>query len=403
MSRRQFVLRVALHTPFVLQKNTGITRYIFGLLHALSRVDNETEYACFWPPQAPWPDGLGPNFSPVYLTIGTGGGADNPMKRILRENRWMAKVYQRRPFDVLHSPFGYLPLRSPAPAVLTVPDLRVLRYPKTFSRVRGAFLRWAVPRSVRQASLTLAMSEATRQEILNLIPGASAERVRVAYPGLDARWFTPVGDARIAAVRDRLNLPARFALAVSTREPHKNLPRLLEAFARVRRETPALSDLALVLVGATFSTGTSDDIGRVVQHLGIADAVHAPGVVPDEDLPAVYAAASVLCFPSLYEGFGYPPLEAMAVGTPVVTSNVSCMPEVSGEAAELADPLSKESIAEGIRRVLMDDGRRSELITLGHALAARYNWDRHALQLIAAYRDVAAASSSGRPDSAASS
>lgn len=382
-------MRVALHTPFVLQRNTGITRYIFGLLHALARVDRETEYVCFWPPQAPWPAEFPPNFAPEFLTIGTGGGAGNPLGRILRERRWMAQVHRRRPFDVLHSPFGYLPLRSPAPTVLTLPDLRVLRYPQTFSRLRGAFLRWAMPRSVRMATLTLAMSEATRQDVLKLIPGASPERVRVAYPGVDARWFAPVDTERVAEVRTRLGLPEqRFVLAVSTREPHKNLPRLLEAIARVRA-APDLAETRLALVGATFATGASDDLRRIIERLRLTDAVLPLGIVSDDDLTAVYAAASVLCFPSLYEGFGYPPLEAMAVGTPVVTSNVSCLPEIVGDAAEMTDPLSADSLATGLRRVLTDEARRKELIAAGRLRVARYDWDDHARQVIAAYREAA--------------
>jgi glycosyltransferase involved in cell wall biosynthesis len=379
-------VRVALHTPFVLQKNTGITRYIFGLLRALASVDRKTEYVCFWPPQAPWPDDLGPNFTPEPLTIAGG----NPVGRVLREQRWIAAAYRRRPFDVLHSPFGYLPLRTPASAVVTLPDLRALRLPRSFSPLRGRFLRWIIPRSLRRARLVLAMSEATRREALALVSGLGAERVRVAYPGVDARWFEPVSADRVAVIRARLGLPPRFALAVSTREPHKNLPRLLEAVATAR-QNGALADLQLVLAGATFATGTSDDLATRIARLGLETAVRPLGIVPDDDLPAVYAAAAVLCFPSLYEGFGYPPLEAMAVGTPVVAARASCLPEVVGPAAELVDPLSPDDIARGLVRTLTDEARRAELVRAGRERAARYRWDDHARQVIAAYGDAAAA------------
>jgi glycosyltransferase involved in cell wall biosynthesis len=380
-------MRVALYTPFVVQKNTGIARHILGLLGGLAAVDQETEYQCFWPSQVPWPEDLPDNFFPVLL----GTAAGSPIRRVLSEQRWIQNAYLQRPFDVLHSPFGYLPARPPTPSVVTLHDLRMLRSPDSFSSLRGHFLRWTLPRSLRRADAVIAISEETRREMLALVPGVRAERVRVAYPGLDRRWFAPVGDAAIRDVRERLGLVGRFILAVSTREPHKNLPRLLEAVARARA-VPGFGDLRFVLVGATFATGTSDDVASIIARLNLSDATQALGIVSDDDLSKVYAAASVLCFPSLYEGFGYPPLEAMAAGTPVVTSNVSCLPEVVGEAAELVDPFDIDSIAAGLRRVLTSEVRRSELIALGRERAARYSWESHARQVVRAYCEVASIS-----------
>jgi glycosyltransferase involved in cell wall biosynthesis len=183
----------------------------------------------------------------------------------------------------------------------------------------------------------------------------------------------------------------RFVLAVSTREPHKNLPRLLQATARLRIDD-GFADTHLVLVGATFATGRSDDLSRALADLDLARVTRALGIVNDDDLPAVYAAADVLCFPSLYEGFGYPPLEALAVGTPVVTSRASCLPEVVGEtAAELADPRDPDDIARALRRVLTDPDRQAEIISAGRERAARYRWDKHAAHALRAYRDAVAA------------
>jgi glycosyltransferase involved in cell wall biosynthesis len=385
-------MRVALYTPFVVQQNTGIARYTLGLLRALAAANGahgNNEYICFWPPQAPWPADLPLNFfaEPIRAT------QSHPIRRILSEHQQIQAAYRRRPFDVLHAPFGYLPLRSPTPTVLTVPDVRVLRYPQTFSRLRGGFLRWAIPRSVRAATRTLAMSEATRGELLDTIAGADARRVRVSYPGLDRRWFTPPPAAALADTRARIGREngdeGRFVLAVSTWEPHKNLPRLLQAVARLRSED-GMDDLRLALAGATFASGKSDALGDEIQRLGLARATQVLGIVPDALLPAVYASADVFCFPSLYEGFGYPPLEAMAVGTPVVTSQASCLPEVAGKAAELVDPLSAEKIAAGLRRVLTDDARRRALVEAGRERAAQFRWERHAGEVIAAYQEAVA-------------
>lgn len=377
-------MRVALYTPFVVQQNTGIARHIFGLLRGLAAVDRDTRYLCFWPAQVPWPN-LPANFVPQPITV----NVQNPVARLLRERGWIARAYRQHRFDVIHSPFGYLPPHPPAPSVVTLHDLRVFRFPATFSPLRGCFLRWAVPRSLRRARVVVAISEQTRQEIFRLVPGVSPDRIRVCYPGLDPSWFEPASVSTVAAARERFGLPDRFVLAVGTREPHKNLPRLLEAVARLRQQSDG-ADLRLVLAGATFASGKSDPLNKVIARLGLHAAVQTLGRVSDTDLPAVYQAAAVLCFPSLYEGFGYPPLEAMAAGTPVVTSRASCLPEVVGDAAELVDPLSIDDIAAGIRTVLAwNHTHKARRVEAGRQQAARYRWEDHALLVRAAYNDAA--------------
>lgn len=380
-------MRVALYTPFVVQQNTGVARYILGLLRALGGVDQTTEYVCFWPPQAPWPAELPPNFLPEPLHI---AGA-NPLARVLREQRWIAGAHRRHPFDVLHSPFGYLPVRPPAPAVLTIHDLRALRWPRSFSRLRGRFLRWAMPRSIRIAARTLASSEATRNDILHWVRGADPARVQTNYLGVDERWFAPVAEEDRQRARARLNGNGPTVLAVSTWEPHKNVPRLVQAVALLRQSGQSGAAVRLALAGATFASGVSDPVRAEIERLGLTNAAVPLGIVPDDELPALYAQADMFCFPSLYEGFGYPPLEAMAAGTPVVTSQASCLPEIVGDAAELVDPLDPAAIAAGLSRALALQGdARTARIAAGRARAARYRWDDHARRVIAAYRDAAA-------------
>jgi glycosyltransferase involved in cell wall biosynthesis len=371
---------VALHTPFVVQKHTGIARHIFGLLRGLAQTDPETRYLCFWPVGEPFPDWLPENFVREPYPYGD----RSPVARVLLESGFMRQARRRHGFDLIHSPFGYLPPGLPCPSVVTIHDCRWLRHPATFSRLRGAFLRWACPRSVRAAATTVAISGATRDEILGLIPGADPARVRVCYPGLDDWWHEPPRPEASDAAR-RL-FPGVYFLAVGTHEPHKNVPRLLEAFALLRRDAP---DLRLVLVGTPrFATGRSDDIDAVLARLNLGESVVRAGVLDDETLKAAYAGAVGLCFPSLYEGFGYPPLEAMALGVPAVTSRASCLPEVVGYAAELVDPLSPESIAGGMKRVLNDPERRAELIKAGADRARRYAWSQHAREIRVAYADA---------------
>ncbi|GAB4452407.1 MAG: glycosyltransferase family 1 protein [Armatimonadaceae bacterium] len=377
-------MRVALHTPFVVHKHTGIARHIFGLLRGLAATDTETEYVCFWDPQEPFPDWLPSNFRAEPFTIAGG----NPVARVLREQRWIEAAHRKHGFEALHSPFGYLPPRPPCPSVVTVHDCRWLRYPRTFSLLRGVFLRWAIPRSVRQARLTLTSSEATRREVLEWIPGVQAERVRTVLLGLDPVWFEPPPAPSVERLRQQTGQEP-FFLAVGTQEPHKNLPRLLEAYALLRREIGEAHSLRLYLIGVqSFATGRHDDLGPVIARLGLQDRVRLLGATDDDLLRAAYHDATALIFPSYYEGFGYPPLEAMAAGTPVVTSDASCIPEIVGDAAELVDPFSADSLAAGMARLLTDPARRSELTTRGLAQARRYTWEDHARQMVHAYREA---------------
>ena len=380
-------MRVALHLPFVLQQNTGITRYIFGLLRALAIAASDIEYHCFLPAQAQLPITLPDNFHRIALPKG-GGGTGNPLSRILREGVTLARAYRAEPWDVLHAPHSYLPLWVPSATVLTLHDLRVLRYPQTFSRFRGAFLHWAIPQSVRRATLTIASSLETRREALALLRGAAPDRIRVSYPGLDEIWFAPIAPEQKQETQHRLGLPAFYLLTVGTWEPHKNLPRVLEAFERLKAQN-GFADLHLLLVGATFATGKSDDLRTWLAGRSVAPFVHPLGIVSDADLRTVYAGAEALIFPSLYEGFGYPPLEAMASGIPVVTSRLSCLPEIVGDAAELVDPLDSADIARGMATVLDNGDRQAQLRGHGFEQARRYRWENHATEVIAAYQGSA--------------
>ena len=380
-------MRVLIHCPFVLQTNTGITRYVLGLIRALASFDSTNEYSLLWPPNAPFPDLLPRNFHVIPLIIAGGGGEGHPLSRIVRETGFLRRVRRKFAFDVFHSPHSYLPFFVPTPTVLTLADLRVLRHPETFSRTRGLFLSRIIPYSLRRATIVAAMSQTTRAEVFALVKGVKENRVRVAYPGVDDRWFLPVDKLAVDALTQRLGLHSPFVLAVGTQEPHKNLPRLIEAFAQTRLlENP---ERQICLVGSTFSTGASDDVSQAISRVGVEGVTVTPGVLSDDELRGLYSRASLLAFPSLYEGFGYPPLEAMAVGTPVVTARASCLPEIVGDAAELVNPLAAGDIANGLLRVLTDDSRRSDLVGKGTRRVRRYTWQNHAGEMVQSYWDAA--------------
>ena len=270
---------------------------------------------------------------------------------------WYPLLLPRRArgLDVLHCPTYRAPAAGPVPVVMTIHDLAVFRFPQAFRRWTRAYSRRVVPRSARAARLVLAVSEFTKREAVELL-GLSADRIRVVPNGVEPT-FGPAGDA---AAGD-------YVLAVGTLEPRKNLPRLAEATRRLGIE--------LRVAGARGWGGVP------------LDGVVLLGEVPDEELARLYRGARCLAYPSLYEGFGIPVLEAMACGTPVVTGDRTGTAETAGAAAVLVDPLDHEAIAAGIEEA---DRRRDELRVLGLERAAGFTWERAAALTAEAYREAAA-------------
>lgn len=285
------------------------------------------------------------------------------------------------PIDLLHAPDFVLP-PTRARTIMTVHDLTFLVHPETAEPRLRRYLSAAVPRSLRRADLVLVDSLATRDDLRRLL-GLDPSRAELLYPGVDPR-FRPLPPAETAPVRAQLGLPGRFLLFVGTIEPRKNLARLIEAFARLADDPGgAYADLHLVVAGRRG--WLYDEIFATVGRLGLRARVHFPDFVADDQLPALYNLAEAFVYPSLYEGFGFPALEALACGTPVVTTQVSSLPEVVGAAAVLADPHDSAAIAAGIARALADAPR---LRAAGPPQAQRFRWGDAGQALLNSYRRV---------------
>jgi glycosyltransferase involved in cell wall biosynthesis len=276
-----------------------------------------------------------------------------------------------------------LPLRG-MPTVLTVHDLIFRRLPEHHKRLNRWYLNCSLPLYCRRATRIIAISECTRRDLMTAY-GLPAEKIVVVHEAADPR-FRPESPERIDAVRGAYGLPERYVLFVGTIEPRKNLTRLLHAFETLHGE--GLTD-GLVLVGKRG--WLYEGFFAELEESPVKEAVIMPGYVPDEDLPAVYGGAQLLVFPSLYEGFGLPLLEAMACGTAVACSGTSSLPEVGGEAARYFDPMDEASITETLRSVLGDSSLRGELAARGLARAAGFSWDRVAEETEAVYRAALAA------------
>jgi glycosyltransferase involved in cell wall biosynthesis len=252
-----------------------------------------------------------------------------------------------------------------------------------------AYLEEVVPRSVQRADFIIADSENTRNDLVVLL-GVKPQSVAVVPGGVEERFARVTDEERLKKARKKIGIGDEpFVLAIGVIEPRKNLNRLMDAFTALKQRANVPPNLKLVLAGG--KGWLYDDIFDHHAASPVRDDIVLPGFVPDDLLPAVYSAAEALAFPSVYEGFGLPILEAMACGTPVVASRASCLPEVAEGAALLVDPNSVEGLTGALELVLLDADLRARLVKQGYERASQYTWTRAAEQLLGVYRMVASA------------
>ena len=272
-----------------------------------------------------------------------------------------------------------MPLRH-TPSVLTIHDLVFRLFPHYHKPLNYAFLNLAMPLFIRRADHLIAVSHSTRQDLVRLYD-VDPDKITVIYEAADPR-FRPQPIEEIRRVQRKYSLPERFILSLGTLEPRKNYQRLVEALALLRQK-PGAEGWRLVIVGG--KGWLYGPFFRRLEELGLEHEVILLGHVPNEDLPALYSAATLFVFPSLYEGFGLPPLEAMACGTPVVCSRASSLPEVGGRAARYVNPTSTEEIAQAIHEVLVDEVLQEEMRERGVEQAKQFSWERAAQETMALY------------------
>ncbi len=379
-------MRVAIDYTAALHQGAGIGRYVRELVRGLARLDGENEYVICWARDAGGPppaEDVPPRSRLVRLPL---------TERMLiwlwyrlRIPLWAELL--TGPVDVFHSPDFTLPPLRRAQGVLTVHDLSFVRVPECADPAQRRYLTAAVPRSARRADIVLADSQNTRHDLLDLFD-LPEHKVAVVYPGVDSR-FRPVQDKETRLrVRDRYGLTGPFILALGTLEPRKNLDRLIRAYAHLWIDGPDEATVPPLAFSGDVGW-LMDGVFRLVDDLEIGQHTRFLGYVPDKDLPALLSMATCLVYPSLYEGFGLPVLEALACGTPVVTSNVSSLPEVAGDVAVYCDPHDVADIARAIHRVLDDETLRRLLSNRGPEQARHFSWDEAARRVLSVYRQAA--------------
>ncbi len=352
----------------------GDETHFRNLIRALAVVDPDGDYTLFH--SSPLREDLIPGTGRMRRVL------VRPRNQLVRLAATFPLALARARIDVAHVQWAAPPL-CPARVVISVHDLAYERYPQFFTRESLLQHRLAIPLAVRQAAAVLTVSEFSKRDIVRRYR-VPPEKVVVA-PNAAEPMFRPLRDeAKLAAVRARYGTGARFILCVGALQPRKNLKTLIAVYVRLRR-AGAISH-KLVLVGR--EGWLYDDIFAAARASGYADELVFTGYVPDDDLVALYNAADLFVYPSLFEGFGIPPLEAMSCGTPVVTSNASSLPEVVGDAALLVNPLDVEALARAIVDALTDPDLHARLAARGLERAKLFSWETTARTIAAVYREV---------------
>lgn len=366
--------RIGIDARLTYYRQGGISQYTYGLLRHLPDLDQERQYVVIHSRK----DNRNLATAPNQQRAISWTPCHHPLERL-------ALGIETLPMrlDLLHSPDFIPPHNRTLKSVITIHDLTFLHYPDYFTEDSKRYYIDQIDGAAERADHILTDSDSSRGDILNILD-IPPEKVTTTLLGIDSDHFKPAAAPEIDRVRITYKLPDDYLLFVGTIEPRKNISGLVAAHRSLLAELPDLPPL--VLVG--HLGWLADDIFAGIEESGARDHVIWLENVPYTDLPALYSAASVLCLPSFYEGFGFPPLEAMACGTPAVVSNRSSLVEVAGDVALQVDPDSTDSIAEGLRRVLTDSGLAGTMRQRGIPWAQSFSWARTARETLAVYNRV---------------
>ena len=355
----------------------GIGTYVRNLLAELARQNDDAEYVLLCaPPDVGHLRELGPRFRPV---------ADRSGNYSVREQLSVPRALVRERVDLFHAPHYVVSPFTTCPYVVTIHDCIHLRFPQYLpNRAAHHYARVMMRMSARRARRVLTVSQASKDDILYYLK-VPAAKVEVIYNALDERLAVVPTPDDVDRVRQRFLLTSPFILYAGNIKPHKNVDRLIEAYSMMRQR--GIQDVKLLIIGDEISK--YPNLRRLVHRFQLHQQVRFLGFVPDATLAVLYRLAAVFVFPSLYEGFGLPPLEAMAAGTPVITSNVSSLPEVVGDAALLIDPMDAGAIADAMARVLEQPELRADLIRRGHERLKAFSWERSVARIRDVYAELA--------------
>lgn len=375
-------MKIGIDYTAALKQSGGIGRYTRGLLTTVAQLDRQNQYTLMVTPDAP---GQGLQFFQAHPNF------DHKVYPL--PERWLTIGWHRLflpvpvewfsgPVDLFHSPNFILPPTRRAKTLLTVHDLSFIRHPQGAVGKLRRWLEQVVPRSLARADHVLADSHSAKQDLIDIFK-VEAGKISVVGAGVEAR-FQPISDPVILdGVRKKYHLPAKFVLGLGTLEPRKNYTGLIQAFSL----SPIRETHHLVIAGG--KGWLYDDIFAAAEASPASDRIHFTGFVADDDLPALYNLANIFAYPSHYEGFGIPVIEAMACGVPVVCADNSCLPEVAGRSALQVKATDIPALAEALHRLAIDNSLRENTVREGFHQAQKFSWPAAAKRLLAVYQRFA--------------
>lgn len=371
-------MKICIDGRLIVEQKDGITTYLLNLIREIVNLAPDDQFTVLW----------NGRLSPKHTLFKITAPNLTLVKLAVREVRPWQQVaiplwLLRHRFDVYHYPSFDMPIGAPCPAVFTLTDLKYLRYPEFFPKMSWAkriYMRLITHLAAQRARYVIAISEHARQDILQMyrLQPESVVAIYLAAEALPQIDSPDVPD--IERVKTKFNITEPYFLFVGQGRPHKNLKRVVEAFGKLQK---ANNTLALVIAGQPYPTYTAP--ADAIERLGLQNRVHFTGYVTDAELSRLYQGATALVYASLYEGFGLPMLEAMAAGTPVITSTVTCLPEIAGDAALLVDAYNVDEIAETLLKVATMPDVRFALSEKGHVRYRQFSWQKMARETLEVY------------------
>jgi glycosyltransferase involved in cell wall biosynthesis len=379
-------LKILIDASGIINKTTGVGQYSLQLLKALAEVDNKNEYFIVLQKELDekhpiYNLGKMRNFSFIKGNVSAVG----PQKQryyysLLRRNSYK--------FDLLHSLNSELPLYCDIKKVVTIHDLKYLKYPhffKDFSKIKAKYLEYTMKKGAEKADMIIAVSQSTKKDIINIL-GIEKDKIRVIYEASNLGMYSRKNDDILNSdILKKYSIQKPYFLYVGEKRPHKNIEGLIEAFA-IFKEKYDQWKTYLVITGRKYSR--YQDYINKAEKLGVMDYLIFTGFIPDKHLKSIYSEAEALLFVSFYEGFGIPILEAMECGIPVITSNISSMPEVAGDAALLVNPGNIQKIAAQMNNVMESDSLKKQLIEKGWKRNKQFSWELSARETLKVYDEI---------------
>ena len=379
-------MKILIDASGIINKTTGVGQYSLQLLKALAEIDNKNEYSFVLQKGldeslSVYRLGKNRNFSFIQGNVSAVG----PQKQ-----RYYYSLLRRDSFkfDLLHSLNSELPLYCDVKKVVTIHDLKYLKYPhffKDFSRIKAKYLEYIMKKGVEKANKIIAVSQSTKKDIINIL-GIDKDKIRVIYEASNFVMYSQQNNNMPnEEIIEKYAIKKPYFLYVGEKRPHKNIEGLIEAFA-IFKEKYDQWDTSLVIAGKQYS-GYQDYIKKA-EKLGVIDLLIFTGFIPNEHLKPIYTQAEALLFVSFYEGFGIPILEAMECGIPVITSNISSMPEVAGDAALLVDPGNIQKIASKMNELMKSDSLKKQMIEKGLKRNRQFSWKSTARETLQVYEEI---------------